>query len=525
MAGFTPINASVQQGAHAAQLATEQQQSSSATRLQQLSVAASYPGRTETEQDALIVSQPLHGPGTKKATGKGKKRASTSGAAPKAKRRKSSNISDNLSVTKASAHEADGALIAPKATKSKSKRKAAVSGTDHDILDAADTYNPVAVYTPATTVGSLHSTRQPTSLDAVRAGSGYGHTVYDIGRTPTTSIANINVMTPSLSRAVEGKPISSSTRCHRPGVVHSRPVPQIEEDDDTDMIIDSLPTSALQVELAGDRQLPTPVNSDPAPANTRKQPSRISKNVATVQTEEDFLELIDSDDDDAMDELAEAAEDSAVQREPTAPTRTVKQNMRTVDEHEDYGGALLSEAENKLLEELRAGSQVATNKPIVRKPFPPPVLDRSPIFGATNGTVLRICFRIGEALNVGCHAVRTNKNVMLEFYARVTTSWREEKPGRKQHFVFQDLYHEKPPHVDGTFALWDQSQLWELDSNVFLMPRKEGIMCRVIARMKRDGLKWRLEIFNIWEASWEDVDHVAGIYAKDGEASLLTVSE
>jgi len=32
--------------------------------------------------------------------------------------------------------------------------------------------------------------------------------------------------------------------------------------------------------------------------------------------------------------------------------------------------------------------------------------------------------------------------------------------------------------------------------------------------MKRDGTKWRLEILSIWQADWEDVEHVAGIYAK-----------
>lgn len=42
-------------------------------------------------------------------------------------------------------------------------------------------------------------------------------------------------------------------------------------------------------------------------------------------------------------------------------------------------------------------------------------------------------------------------------------------------------------------------------------------MCRLIARMKRDGMKWRLEVLNIWEATWEDVEYVAGIYTKRAE--------
>lgn len=121
---------------------------------------------------------------------------------------------------------------------------------------------------------------------------------------------------------------------------------------------------------------------------------------------------------------------------------------------------------------------------------------------------------MGEALNVGCQAVRLNKDVVLELYARVTASWREPKPSHKQHFVIKDLYHDKPPHLNGTFELWNQSKLWETDSLPFLFRRSEGTMCRMIARMRRDGTKWRLEVMNVWQASWEDVEHVAGLYAR-----------
>lgn len=128
--------------------------------------------------------------------------------------------------------------------------------------------------------------------------------------------------------------------------------------------------------------------------------------------------------------------------------------------------------------------------------------------------MLRTCFRVGEALNTGCQAVRNNDNVVLELYARVSESSRDAKPSRKQHFVIKDLYHDNPPHLRGIFELWDQSALWELDSRPFLSTGAEGIVCRLIARMKRDGTKWRLEILNIWQADWEDVERVAAIHAK-----------
>lgn len=47
-------------------------------------------------------------------------------------------------------------------------------------------------------------------------------------------------------------------------------------------------------------------------------------------------------------------------------------------------------------------------------------------------------------------------------------------------------------------------------------------MCRLIGRMKKEveaggmgKVKYRLEVLSIWEAGWEDIDYVAGIYAKE----------
>ncbi len=166
-------------------------------------------------------------------------------------------------------------------------------------------------------------------------------------------------------------------------------------------------------------------------------------------------------------------------------------------------------------DEIKAAQSVA-REPVVRQPFPEPVQDRSLLFGASNKTFLRTCFRLGEALNVGSEAVRTKQDLVIELYARVTSSHREKR-GARQHFVFRDLYHDHAPHLDGTFELCQQSRLWNLDSKVFLTPRRDGIMCRAIAKMKQDieKKKWRLEVLSIWEATWEDVDYVAGIYATD----------
>ena len=118
-------------------------------------------------------------------------------------------------------------------------------------------------------------------------------------------------------------------------------------------------------------------------------------------------------------------------------------------------------------------------------------------------------------------SVRMNSNVIIELYARVVYSHRE---GRKQHFVFHDLYHDRQPYLEGTRELWDQTKLRELDTRSFLGAERdgEGVICRAVAKMKRKegaaGKGWRLDVLSIWEARWEDVDFVAGIYCKDRNA-------
>ncbi|KAF2210786.1 hypothetical protein CERZMDRAFT_44465 [Cercospora zeae-maydis SCOH1-5] len=157
-------------------------------------------------------------------------------------------------------------------------------------------------------------------------------------------------------------------------------------------------------------------------------------------------------------------------------------------------------------------STIPKRRAIVRQSFPRAISDRSPIAGASRAIVLRTCFRLGEAINVGHQAVRTNSNVMIELYARIASSWDEEPASGKQHFVFGDLYHGKAPQLEGTFERRGQATFWGKDCNVSLDPDASCTMCRVIGRMKRDTeQKWCLEISGVWGASWGDVNWAAGI--------------
>ena len=476
------------------------------------SVVANYLGRGNNEQSVPVVTEALHGPGTKKSSAKGRKRASTTTATSKAKRCKTNNVADGMGITKIGTLGAD-TQPAHKVVEAEATQKANATNVVQSATDSTDATKPVSVYAQTTSMASF------ITLDAVKAMPGYGHCLYN-------TVPMSSSMALVQSRSEKG-PNDQKVAARPSNVTRRRSNPaqpptlfSIEEEDEFDVLIDSLPDIVPPSKFKNKSQLPTPANSDPPPANVPTQLARKVKQVPLHQTEEDFLEL-DNSDDEAMAELGETAEETAFQRELTPPMRTVKQNSRTVDANEDYGGALFSAAELKLIEARQAPDTDSSNRPVTRRPFPSAILDRSPIFGATNATVLRTCFRVGEALNVGSHAVRTNKSVFIELFARVASSWREEKPTRKQYFVFQDLYHDKAPHVEGTYALWDQSLLWDADSRALLEAREDGIICRVLGRMKRDGTKMRLEVLSIWEACFDDMEYVAGVFAKTGDASLL----
>ncbi|KAF1349880.1 hypothetical protein BDV97DRAFT_275741, partial [Delphinella strobiligena] len=151
-------------------------------------------------------------------------------------------------------------------------------------------------------------------------------------------------------------------------------------------------------------------------------------------------------------------------------------------------------------------------RPITRKSFPHQVKDRSPVNGLTANTVLRTCFRVGEALNTGCQAARAGLPIVVELYARVKSSWREEGTD-KQYFVFSDLYHNRPPFMTAVDENWKGILEREQQTARFLDDEENEKMCIVIGSMKKgDGTRCEMILQNIREVSWADVEYVAGIY-------------
>ena len=151
--------------------------------------------------------------------------------------------------------------------------------------------------------------------------------------------------------------------------------------------------------------------------------------------------------------------------------------------------------------------------PFIRPHFPTPVLPRSPIPGLSPTTILRTCFRIGEALNAASLAIRSSSDAIIELYCRVKHSGRDAN-GYKQFFEFADLFNpDKPPFLNGVYAIWKGVNLWDHDSRAFIEGKGQGKMARVVGRIKRgDGGKgWEMNVLNIWEAGWDDVAVVKGV--------------
>ncbi|KAF2124008.1 hypothetical protein P153DRAFT_371309 [Dothidotthia symphoricarpi CBS 119687] len=161
----------------------------------------------------------------------------------------------------------------------------------------------------------------------------------------------------------------------------------------------------------------------------------------------------------------------------------------------------------RLLAATGDARSIEDRKPIVRSPFPSPVRDRSPIIGLSSNMLLKTCFRIGEAINQGHLASKAGKHVMLELYARVLSSERDDA---KQDFVLCDLFHAKPPYIKAVYdaTIWKQVQLFNYDSQRLL---QEGRICRCMGKMKCEKKEWVMTVSNVWEATWEDIQWVEGI--------------
>lgn len=493
-----------------------------------------YVGCVESDSRVQSIPDSMQGASAKKTSGRGKKHISTPAAESQAKRYKSGIIADGLMVTKNASGRIEPCkqdITCQPHNLALEKTQDAKNGT-WSPCNSRSAATSVSIYAATTLMDSELSTPSKTSFDTVRSSQSYGHTLYSGSDGPKSVKSDVRFSQTWLKMTYKG---FASVEGLKAGAIET---PTASQDDRLHFTLEDqhdrvgspvcpkklLKTSSKVANAtAPPVQLPARRPSSPRTYATdvRKHPKSQSKKTSTIHIDTDYT-VSDDSNDTKMTKLANSTEDMATRSVPALRTRAPEKNIRAVAADYDYDGGLLLEAERRLLAERYSQSERSIGRqPIVRQPFPPPVRDRSPIFGVASHTLLRTCFRVGEALNAGCRAVRTNKPsvLLLELYARVTRSWRE---GNLQHFVFCDLYHDRPPHVVGTYELWDQSRLWELDSRAFLAAGEgsKSVMCRAMARMRRDGAGWRLEVMGIWEAGWDDVDFVAGIYQKADGANL-----
>ncbi|OAL52522.1 hypothetical protein IQ07DRAFT_504844 [Pyrenochaeta sp. DS3sAY3a] len=194
---------------------------------------------------------------------------------------------------------------------------------------------------------------------------------------------------------------------------------------------------------------------------------------------------------------------------PNSTTSAITERSRFTDHSPRVSKQFVSPVTKttRILASTSSSSAQKILSPIVRSPFPTPVRDRSPIIGLSPNTVLKTCFRIGEAINQSAQASKTGKHVLLELYARVFAA---DRTATTQRLTLCDLFHVNPPYVQGMYdtAIWGSVPLFEYDAGCLL---REGRLCRCIGHMKREGKDWKLIILNAWEATWDDIRWVEGI--------------
>jgi hypothetical protein len=224
--------------------------------------------------------------------------------------------------------------------------------------------------------------------------------------------------------------------------------------------------------------------------------------------DEDFLALqtISRPSDDPLDDGIDDEELLTLTEETNGSSDFITDTQRDVSNPATHGSSASFKSPATIQAKLSA--QRLDMKPIVRSTFPSQVRDRSPIIGLTPNCLLRTCFRIGEAINVGRNAARNGNFVFIELYARVLQSERTEE---RQTFTFCDLFHSKKPYLEAAYdaAIWKSVDLHEVDSRVFL---SEGVkMCRCILATKSNGKEWIPTILNIWAAKEDDIMWAEGI--------------
>ncbi|KAK2761766.1 hypothetical protein FQN54_001594, partial [Arachnomyces sp. PD_36] len=177
---------------------------------------------------------------------------------------------------------------------------------------------------------------------------------------------------------------------------------------------------------------------------------------------------------------------------------------------------------------LELSTVVSTRpQPFLRHAFPTPVRGHSHIQGLSSRTVLRTCFRIGEAMKASLPATSTAnsggqpapRTTLIELYAIVSASYLCHN---RQFFTFSDLFFpRRPPYLTG---IWVGENPSTKDSRRNRNSDEKGDLdsiCRVLGIVDSTSMRTRddnsngqgttMAVLGIWRADWADVEYVKGI--------------
>lgn len=179
--------------------------------------------------------------------------------------------------------------------------------------------------------------------------------------------------------------------------------------------------------------------------------------------------------------------------------------------------------------------------PFVRPAFLPMVPEEPLVPGISAKLSIKTCFRVGEALKVGRMIANGNftGDVLVELYGisapilMIIYVWRShiclretiyitarvgfsERIDLRQNLQFIDIFHEKPPFLNGFYELGIKYRTWEETMAVFLGESGKGKMIRVVGSMQQKiGIEgattFIIKISSISETDWDSVDLTRGI--------------
>ena len=191
-------------------------------------MASEYLGRDDpaaTVPFDVQASGALHGRGTKKGSNSAKKRKSSTTKQTSSKRRKISDVSNGMPITKstdrpkASASKSNPRGGAAAAAESRASNKPARNALASSMASGATAL--LSVFAPSTSMDTLNTASHQTSVDALKTSAGHGTTLYRsnqiVPNAQTTAMTPQSLLNPqTLTTDLTNPSHASNTRILRP---------------------------------------------------------------------------------------------------------------------------------------------------------------------------------------------------------------------------------------------------------------------------------------------------------------------